>query len=96
MTFIYNGILISPTKHMIILIIRNETETRTKHVRQEQIKSRIEVGQAYATEAEVLLAFINSKGESAPSQITDSDGDVWKLTKQWSNDRGDFFVYELQ
>ena len=81
---------------MIVLIIQDEGGTRSKNVRHEDIQSRIKAGGSYATEAEVLLAFIDSKGESAPSQITDSDGDVWKLTKQWSNDRGDFFVYELQ
>jgi hypothetical protein len=96
MTFIYNGILISPAKHMIILIIQDESGTRSKNVRYEHAQSRVNAGGSYATEAEVLLAFIDSKGESAPPQITDSDGDAWKLTKQWSNDRGDFFVYELQ
>ena len=81
---------------MIILIIQDEGGTRSKNVRHEHAQSRVTAGGSYATEAEVLLAFIRFKGESAPSQITDSDGDIWKLTKQWSNDRGDFFVYELQ
>jgi hypothetical protein len=81
---------------MIILIIQNESECRSKNVRHEHAQSLVTAGGSYATEAEVLLAFINSKGESAPSQITDSDGDAWKLTKQWNNDSGDFFVYEFQ
>jgi hypothetical protein len=81
---------------MIILIIQTESECRSKNVRHEQAQSLVTAGGSYATEAEVLLAFIDTKGESAPKTITDSDGDVWKLTKQWSNDRGDFFVYELQ
>lgn len=81
---------------MIVLIIQDEGGTRSKNVRHEQAQSRVNAGGSYATEAEVLLAFIDSKSEDAPSQITDSDGDVWKLTKQWNNDRGEFFVYELQ
>ena len=81
---------------MIILIIQTEGECRSKNVRHEQAQSLVTAGGSYATEAEVLLAFIDSKGESAPSQLTDSDGDIWKLTKKWSNDRDDFFAYELQ
>jgi hypothetical protein len=81
---------------MIILIIQTEGECRSKNVRHEHAQSLVTAGGSHATEAEVLLAFIDAKGENAPKQITDSDGDIWKLTKQWSNDRGDFFTYELQ
>lgn len=82
---------------MIILIIWNQTEIRTKYVRANEIQSRISAGGAHATEAEVLRAFMDSPATEPPlKQITDSDGDIWKLTKQWSNDRGDFFTYELQ
>jgi len=81
---------------MIILIIQDEGGTRSKNVRHEQAQSLVAAGGSLATEAEVLLAFIDSKGEDAPKTLTDSDDDVWKLTKQWSNNRGDFFTYELQ
>jgi hypothetical protein len=76
-----------------ITIYTSESGTRSKNVDQWIAATHIAARGSYATESEVLLAFIESEG--VPSSLTDSDGDAWNLTKQGFNGNEDFYIYEL-
>jgi hypothetical protein len=77
-----------------ITIYTSESGTRSENVGHADAASHIAAGGSYATESEVLLAFIEC--DEVPMSLDDSDGDTWKLTSQGADGNEDFYVYELR
>ena len=76
-----------------ITIYTSESGARSENVEHSDAASHVTAGGAYATESEVLLAFIES--DEVPSSIKDGDGDTWNLVAQGEKGGEDFYTYEL-
>lgn len=76
-----------------ITIYTSESGTRSENVEHSDAESHLAAGGSYSTEAEILLAFIES--DAIPIALADGDGDAWALTGQGSSGNEDFFTYEL-
>jgi hypothetical protein len=75
-------------------IYTSEAGTRSTHVAASEAAAHINARGAYATEAQLLLAFIAA--EQAPRYLADSDGDAWELVERDTNDNDeDYYIYEI-
>jgi hypothetical protein len=83
-----------PTHKMKITIYTSESGTRSESVAQADAASHIAAGGSFSTEAELLLAFVES--DEMPSSIKDGEGRSWALNIQGFEGTEEFYVYELK
>lgn len=77
-----------------ITIYVSESGSRSENIEQSDASSHVAAGGSFATEAEVLLAFIDVEG--VPSSVKDGDGDTWVLSDQGEKGNEEFYSYKLQ
>lgn len=66
---------------------------KSENVEEPDIASHLATRGSFATESQVLLAFIKSKYK--PYVIQDWDGDTWELVDEVSQSRQDVYTYKL-